>query len=612
MVPSLFLLLFWLLVVASITAALSTTPVSVVRGLSDPALLELMNGDGLPSDCHLKLDEPIVFSHPQSLDRDDRYYVLGSTSYEAVVMTIDYINTKRCGVHIQGNNYPLLLRTLGDSSDPVQHAAIGRYLVNRTDFMLAGYSSSLTRHLAPIAQGHQRLLVAGGSSSTSVYSGRPYAFGILPPGHLYLEQALKGVASYGARTVASIAEDGLDFICNGVPELVDEYGLDLINMTRVSANPGLDELLEVADHMAHTNPDVVVTCTFDGGCARWIEAMRKRNWSPKAQVFTLCIGLSELERQAGLDVAYMMGASSWDRNLPPIPDAVTSWTPEDFAKHFEAYAFKNATYQNAAAATAVSVMIQAMELADSLETDIVREKLASHTFATMYGETSFNDDGQNQVPNNLFQYDGEMNLHVVYPLQKSSNTFSLVYPMPTFANRDCARLSSCHSNGGRCRSDGICDCTGLVEFETVESREHQYDRVIVSLGVGSEATCKVVPHEDYSYMNESWKSVGYSMVVFQGVLSTLAVVWTTAYRYKPVVQASQPFFLIFIAVGCFIMVASIVPTSVETEYRFNKDPSTGRLTNDANPDINAADRACMAAPWLAGLGFAIVFSALFR
>eukprot|EP00977_Amphora_coffeiformis_P007123 scaffold1555_cov173-Amphora_coffeaeformis.AAC.3 len=601
---------------AMAAAASPVPPVSVSRGfLSDPALLELLQTDDSGTnnnddDCHFELNEPIVISHPQSLDKDDRYYVLGSTSYEAVVMTVDYINQQRCGVHIQGKKYPIVLQTLGDHSDPAKHAAIGKYLVNRTDFMLAGYSSLLTQHLAPIAQDNKRLMVAGGSSRSSIYADRPYAFGILPPGHLYLEQALKGVATHGARTVASIAEDGLEFICDGIPDLTAAYGLQLITTTGVSADPGFDELLGVADDMASYNPDVVVTCTFDGGCARWIEAMRKRNWSPKAQIFTLCIGLNELEQQAGLDAAYMMGASSWDKNLPPIPDAVTSWTPGDFASHFERYAFKNATYQSTAAATALSVLVQAIELADSLDTDLVREQLVTHTFDTMYGDTSFNEDGQNQVPNNLFQYDGDMNLHVVYPLEKSSNTFSMVYPMPTFANRDCVRLSSCQSNGGMCRSDGSCDCSAL-EHDVFESGEHQYDRLVVSLGNGAEASCKVVPHEDYSFMSGSWKLVGYALVAFQGFLSFIAIVWTIKYRFKPIVQASQPFFLIFIAAGCFIMVASILPASVEAEYRFTKDPFTGRLTDEVNPDVHVADISCMEVPWLAGLGFAVVFSSLF-
>ena len=135
--------------------------------------------------------------------------------------------------------------------------------------------------------------------------------------------------------------------------------------------------------------------------------------------------------------------------------------------------------------------------------------------------------------------------------------------------------------------------------------------MIVSLGAGATASCKLVPNESMSYISDIWISVGYGMVAIQGVLSLTAIGWTLFYRQKPVVIASQPLFLILTAVGCFIMVTAIIPLSIEGEYRYVKDETTGQLTNQTNPDIDRVDAACMMAPWFAGMGFAIIFGALF-
>ena len=66
--------------------------------------------------------------------------------------------------------------------------------------------------------------------------------------------------------------------------------------------------------------------------------------------------------------------------MPPIADAVTGWTPRDFASEYASFALVNVTYQNVAAATALSVLVQAIELANSLDSSLVRDFLSNTTF----------------------------------------------------------------------------------------------------------------------------------------------------------------------------------------------------------------------------------------
>ncbi|CAB9529551.1 acid type B receptor subunit [Seminavis robusta] len=114
-----------------------------------------------------------------------------------------------------------------------------------------------------------------------------------------------------------------------------------------------------------------------------------------------------------------------------------------------------------------------------------------------------------------------------------------------------------------------------------------------------------------NYMQEWWVSIGILLVVLQFVFSILFSAWTFCYREHPIIKASQPQFLWMIAFGCCVMVTAIIPMLPQGEYRHVQNPLTSRETNIPKPEIIKLDAACMALPWMACLGFTIIFSALF-
>jgi len=70
--------------------------------------------------------------------------------------------------------------------------------------------------------------------------------------------------------------------------------------------------------------------------------------------------------------------------------------------------------------------------------------------------------------------------------------------------------------------------------------------------------------------------------------------WSIVHRKQRVVKASQPFFLIMLCIGTFLIATSIIPTSFQEPM------------SDLTLDIG-----CMLFPWLACVGFVTAFSALF-
>lgn len=105
----------------------------------------------------------------------------------------------------------------------------------------------------------------------------------------------------------------------------------------------------------------------------------------------------------------------------------------------------------------------------------------------------------------------------------------------------------------------------------------------------------------FAPLNEQLNLVSTGACVAGRIVSSLVMmasvgwfVWTMVNRKKDVVRASQPIFLGQLCVGTFVMASAIIPQSLQ-------EPVSKRGLNIA----------CMTAPWLVILGFAISFSALF-
>jgi len=453
-------------------------------------------------------------------------------------------------------------------------------------FWLGPYSSGLTGSMSPYANETNTILIAGGAAATSKFEGYNSVFGTFPPTKKYLAQAIEALSKAGAKTAASVWEEAsfTKGVCAALPELAEQHGLIVQTQTEVQASsPDLDP---IARNMSRPeeDPDVVVTCVYDKGCAEWIAAMRRAKWSPKAQVFTVCIGMDSFASSVGTDAQYMTGISPWDPSLL-MTDDVVGWSAREFAELFLSNTARSPTYHSASGAASIGVLVQAIERADSFDSDTIRSILSTEEFTTLYGRVSFDENGQSKAPSLFLQFDNNT-VNTVYPIEIRSG--ELIYPMPSWDKRDCTLLSTCETGSvststGKCQADGSCDCDN--------------DNAISS-GKGSDASCVVVPEEDKTYINSSLAIFGYVLFSIQCLLSIICGLWTAYYRKRKVVKASQPLFLGLVCLGVFVMNCSILPIGVQGNYR--DDPSIAKV-----------DAACMALPWLFSIGFAIIFSALF-
>jgi len=109
-------------------------------------------------------------------------------------------------------------------------------------------------------------------------------------------------------------------------------------------------------------------------------------------------------------------------------------------------------------------------------------------------------------------------------------------------------------------------------------------------GVGETAHCRLLPlEEDMTYISDSMIRLGWALLVIQGLVSFFLFAWTCRYRETNIVKASQPLFLHMISFGCCVLSLTIIPASIQGDYRYLQDLETRQETDLLNDQISQAD-----------------------
>jgi hypothetical protein len=102
-------------------------------------------------------------------------------------------------------------------------------------------------------------------------------------------------------------------------------------------------------------------------------------------------------------------------------------------------------------------------------------------------------------------------------------------------------------------------------------------------------------NEEMNQLGSGIRAYGFSVASVTMVIAVFFAAWSYKYRTTSVVKASQPFFLILICLGVFVLASSVFPMAID----------------DSFASTEACDKACMAVPWLVTMGWSILFAALY-
>lgn len=199
-----------------------------------------------------------------------------------------------------------------------------------------------------------------------------------------------------------------------------------------------------------------------------------------AASFTTCVDNGQYVEDVGRDGEYFISPVLWHRSQTGT-GSLTNLTSAEFdSRYTEAFGI-SASYQAAASFVAPLIPIEAIERASSIDADSVMSILRDDEFyvETFYKNITFDSnmqaDGEAVV---VSRYPNVLSVaSVVYPIRLRSEEY--IFPMPTWARRDCDFHTTCGENG-ECLNDGTCQCdegwTGLScrEIDTSDRSEFQH------------------------------------------------------------------------------------------------------------------------------------------
>ena len=133
---------------------------------------------------------------------------------------------------------------------------------------------------------------------------------------------------------------------------------------------------------------------------------------------------------------------------------------------------------------AAEVLMAAINESQSLNSAILVNTIKHGCYPTLYGNITFDVNGQAALDILVVQMQDDLEYAQVYPYADAKA--EVIYPMPTWTEKDCDVATNFCAGHGECTSFGVCDCddqyyglTDILSCDAYCTGELAYD----SLGV---------------------------------------------------------------------------------------------------------------------------------
>ncbi|MEJ2656351.1 MAG: amino acid ABC transporter substrate-binding protein [Desulfobacterales bacterium] len=372
----------------------------------------------------IKLGCAISFTGSHS--RTGKLYV---DSYKYAVEQVN----KAGGVKVDGKTYKLKLVFYDDESKPTESSRLVEKLIteDKVNFLLGPYTSGITIPDSIVARRYRVPMIEGGGASGKIFSqGNQYIFGTLPQAGDYFASTLaflKNEKPLAKKLAILYADDKFDVsVAQGTLAKAKEMGYDVAVYEKYTA--GASDFSSVLTKVKSKGVNAVLVAGHTEEAINFVQQAKELNVSP--YMISLTVGPSEANfRQAlGNDANYIYGVASWSPQMNfsgyIFKDTAT------FVKNFEKKYGYDPDYHNASAIADIAVFKDAIQRANSLDPQKVRDAIASTDLNTIYGKVTFMKDGQIKGSSVVLQIIGGK-VELVYP----HGVHAAVYPVPAWSKR---------------------------------------------------------------------------------------------------------------------------------------------------------------------------------
>ncbi|MEM3833456.1 MAG: amino acid ABC transporter substrate-binding protein [Thermoprotei archaeon] len=359
--------------------------------------------------------------------------VEGTRQLHGIQLWQEWVNSHG-GIKIGNKIYNVSLLYYDDQSSKDNVVALYERLItaDKVDFLISPYSSGLTFTAAAIAEKYHKVMVATGAASDSIFQqGYKYTVQLYTPGSLYLKSTIDLLLAKDptAKNIAIIYEDEIfaASVADGAKKYAESKGLNVVYYDKYPSKPtDLSSLLTV---IKSKNPDAIIGGGHFADGVLLIKQAKQLNVN--AKLFSIVVAAPEdkFRDALGADANYIMGPSQWEPDVkytvnygPSVSEFINM-----YVKRFN----ETPTYHSAGGFAAALVLQAAIEKAQSLDSDKVREAFNSLDLKIFFGAFKIDPATGLQIAHQmvLIQWQGGKK-YTVWPTEAASK--EPIYPKPSW------------------------------------------------------------------------------------------------------------------------------------------------------------------------------------
>ncbi len=369
-----------------------------------------------------------------------KYSTNGKHTKNGYDLAVKRINEKG-GVTVGGKSYKIAVKYYDDESTPARGAQLAERLIKQDNikFILGPYSSGMTKAMAPITEKYKIPMIEGNGASRSLFNkGYKYLFAVLSTSEQYLAESINLAAEQAKKAgkkpssvKVAIAVENDPFSMDSRAGVVDDakrWGMKVIIDDKLPKE--LTDMTATLTKVKALKPDVLVVSGHSKGAALAVRQTAQMKVDVPMLAITHCEA-ADVVGKFGSDADYTLCATQWAETMSYQDKYFGS--AGDYYNDFKAEFGYAPPYQAAESTATVLTYVDALQRANSFDTDTVRDAIAATNIQTFYGWVKFDETGKNIAKPMVLRQIQDGKYIPVAPSKFAAG--KVIYPRPKWSDR---------------------------------------------------------------------------------------------------------------------------------------------------------------------------------
>ncbi|MEM3831735.1 MAG: amino acid ABC transporter substrate-binding protein [Sulfolobales archaeon] len=399
----------------------------------------------LTSTPEIKIPGKIVVGLTISLS--GTYAKEGQMGLLGLQTAVKWVNEIYGGVRIGGKHVPIEIKYYDDESSRDLVVSLYERLitVDKVNFLLGPYSSPLAFAAAPVAERYKMVFVNwGGASDLINQQGYKYVVTTWSQATRYHAASLEFLAKVDPtvkRIAILYADDEFDrMVADGARKKAQELGFTIV-FDR-SFPQDIKDFTSILIELKAANPEVILAATHFADGLLLTKQLADLRIDVKFLSLTVAPTVPDYYASLGILAEGIVFPSHWEPGVKYNPEVASKLgleffgpTSDEFYKLFlNISKGQEPSYHAASAAAALILLIKAIESAQSLDQDAVREAFNRMDIMTFFGRFKIDPATGYQIGHSMVlgQWQNGKKV-IIWPLEAATSKY--YYPIPTWEEK---------------------------------------------------------------------------------------------------------------------------------------------------------------------------------